>query len=88
MSFSQSSDDAGDFRNSARFRQECEARYYLSQYHRIEAIEGQKAARDWWSQTVSRLLARRGEDAVERLRDLMNRKTWNAPRSKTRSESR
>lgn len=80
----QSSADDGDWRNSARFREECEARYYLSQYHRIEAIEGKKAAQDWWSQTVSRLLARRGEDAVEKLRDMMNRKTWNAPSSKTR----
>ena len=82
MTFSQSSDGAI---NSARFRQECEARYYVSQYHRIEAIEGTQAARDWWSQTISRLKAKRGEDAVERLRDMMNRKTWNASRSKTRS---
>ena len=84
----QSNDDAGDFRNSARFREECEARYYLSQYHRIEAIEGKKEAQDWWSKTVQRLRDRRGPDAVERLRDLMNRKTWNAPSRQKRPESR
>lgn len=77
-----------DWKNSEQFRAECEARYWLSQYHRREALEGKVAARNWWNEVIQRITKIRGQAGADKLRDMMNRKTWNAPSSKKRSESR
>ena len=62
--------------NNEQFRAECEARYWLAQYHKLEALEGKIAARRWWNETLDMLMRKRSERAVDELRRLMNQKEW------------
>ena len=88
MTGTQSSAEDTDFRDSEQFRAECEARFWLSQYHKREALEGRSAARAWWNETIQRIARIRGQKGADYLRDMMNRKDWNAPSGKKRPESR
>jgi hypothetical protein len=88
MTGTQSSAEDTDFRDSEQFRAECEARFWLSQYHKREALEGRAAARAWWNETIQRIARIRGQKGADYLRDMMNRKEWTGAASgKKRPES-
>lgn len=62
--------------NSEQFRAECEARFWLAEYHKREAMEGKALARQWWQTMLDDLTRKRSQRAVDELRRLMNQKEW------------
>lgn len=65
-----------DMKKLAQYRAECEARYWVAQYRKLEAKEGRDAARRWWQDTLDLLMRKRSQTAVDELRRMMNDKVY------------
>jgi len=49
-----------------------EARYWIKRFKKMAKEEGQSEASAWWQRTLSDLVKRRGQPAVDELRQRMN----------------